>query len=434
MLTKILAIVPLLILMAFPLSGTEKLSTEELIRDLGDADAMKRAQAADELGDRGEKLGLDALVAATTDADPKVQMAVVKAISKIQDPRQVSAMSTAVRNTKAKAQEEAVHRLTEIYIPASDRNALVELWATIAELFNPPHPLRVEPWIDVDQQAIDAIVFVLDDKTSDNRILAAATLGILRASPALPRLTFYLRSPNEKMVRTCVRSIGYIGRTEVGVELVPLLKHSDEEIVIDAVRVLGQFRYRPALSELQRFLDYTNKKEYRRVALQAISRIGDPSSETTMRKYYNSDDKELRQYAIEGIGRMGLDHYRDTLEKDFQREKSKPIRLALCFSLYALNQKAYIDTIVHSLDDRVYKHQARGYLVELGSKAVPDLAGYLKAEDKQLKIRIIQILGKMRQPEAIRYLEPYLKDQDLEVVQAATDAVKELKQIQDLAA
>jgi len=175
------------ILVALPLWAGEKLSTEELIRNLKSSDSRTRIEAADELGDRGEKLGLDALIQATTDKDAKVQMAVVKALSKINDPRKVSALSAAVRNTKKDAQREAIHRLTEVFIPSRDQGALEELWASIAQLFNPPHPVVAEPWIQVDQEAVDAITFVMDDPSSENRIEAAATLGILRATLALPR-------------------------------------------------------------------------------------------------------------------------------------------------------------------------------------------------------------------------------------------------------
>ena len=422
------------ILVALPLWAGEKLSTEELIRNLKSSDSRTRIEAADELGDRGEKLGLDALIQATTDKDAKVQMAVVKALSKINDPRKVSALSAAVRNTKKDAQREAIHRLTEVFIPSRDQGALEELWASIAQLFNPPHPVVAEPWIQVDQEAVDAITFVMDDPSSENRIEAAATLGILRATLALPRLIHYLKSPSEKMVRTCVRSIGYIGKPDAGAHLIPLLKHPEEEIVIDAVRVLGQFRYKPALPELQDFLNYTNKKDYKRVALQAISRIGDPSSEPTIRKFYNSADEMMRQYAIEGVGRIGLKSYTQTLEIDFQREKSKQIKLAQCFSLFSLERTAYIDTIVRSLDDREYKGQAHGYLIELGSRAVPHVAEYLKTSEKDFKIRLIYMLGKMHHSDAIQYLEPYLQDKDLEVAQAATDAIRELRQIRNVPA
>ena len=109
-------------------------STEELIQNLQSPDAAKRQKAAEVLGDRGEKLGVDALVAATTDKDPKVQMAVVKALGKINDPRQVSSLSTALRNTSGDAQKEAMHLLTAIYIPTSDRNALEELWTSMVKL------------------------------------------------------------------------------------------------------------------------------------------------------------------------------------------------------------------------------------------------------------------------------------------------------------
>lgn len=410
----------------------EKLSTQELLDNLKSSDATKREKAAKELGDRGEKLGLEALIQATGDKDEKVQMAAVVAIGRINDPSIVSALSTAVRNSRGKAQKQAMHLLTEHYIPSADHGSLQELWASIEKLFSPPHPVVVEPWIQVDREAIDALAFVLDDKNSENRVEAAANLGILRAEPAIPRLAYYLRSPNEKMVRTCVRSIGYIGKRESGADLIPALKHSDEKIVADVARVLGQFRYREALPELVRLLDYSRDKELKKASLQAISRIGDPSSEQIMKKYFASDDRDFRRYAIEGFGRMKLQGYLDPLKREFQRENSRQIKLALSFSLFELGDTAYIDTLVRSLEDSLYSEQVREYLFELGAQAVPKVADYLKVQDSSFRIKVIRLLGDMHQTGAITYLEPYMKDKNLEVAQAATDAIRELKKIENL--
>lgn len=414
------------------LFAAEKLSTEKLIQNLNNPSPSVRQEAARELGDRGEKLGVEALLQATSDKDPNVQLEVVKALGKINHPTIVSSLSTATRNTGGDAQKEAIHLLTEQYIPTKDRNALQQLWASIQDLFNPSYPAIVEPWIQVDDEAINAILFALDQKESENRVEAAAALGILRAEQAVSRLAYYLRSPNERMVRTCIRSIGTIGKREAGAELVPLLKNTKEEVVKDAVRVLGIFRYRPALAELQQFLDYTNKKDFRRVALQAISRIADPSSESTMRKYMNSDDKELRQYAIEALGRTGLKKYIEMLQVQFQREKSQQIKLAMCFSLYLLGESAYIDSLVRNIGEGIYQDQVREYFFELGQRAVPSVAAYLKTADKSFKLKLIQILSEMRQPSAIPYLEPYLKDENQEIAQAATDAIRILKRVQSL--
>ncbi len=410
----------------------EKLSTQQLLDNLNSPDANKREEAAEELGDRGEKLGIDALIHATGDKEQKVQIEAVVALGKINDPRQVEALSTAVRNSRGNAQKEAMHLLTEHYIPTADRGALKELWNSMEDLFSPPHPIVVEPWIQVDQQAIDALVFVLDDKNSENRIEAAADLGILKAEPAIPHLATYLHSPNEKMVRTCVRSIGYIGKKESGEYLIPSLQHSDEKIVADAAMVLGLFRYRDALPELIRLLDYSRDYELKKASLQAISRIGDPSSEPIMKKYFSSDDKDFRQYAIEGFGRMRLQGYLDPLKREFQRENSRQIKLALSFSLFMLGDTAYIDTLVRSLDDSLYSQQVRFYLFELGGQAVPKIADYLKVQDVSFRIKVIRILGDMHQTGAISYLEPYMKDKNVEVAQAATDAIRELKKIENL--
>ncbi|HSP06833.1 MAG TPA: HEAT repeat domain-containing protein, partial [Acidobacteriota bacterium] len=372
-----------------------KQSTDELLAALKSEKASTREKAARELGERGEKLGLQALVAATADKDKNVQMAAVVAIGKINDPGQVSALCKAVRNANGEAQKEGLHLLTEHYIPNYDRDSLKEMWKSMADVFNPPHPAIAEPWIPVDDEAIDAILFVLDDKNSENRIEAAATLGILRTDKAIPRLTYYLNSPNPKMARTCVRALGYIGKSDSGSALVPMMKHSDREVVIDSIRVLGQFRYAPALPDLTQFLEFNRDERYKEVALQAISRIGDPSSEQTVKKYYSSSNKEMRQYSIEAFGRMKLRGYLDPLKRELQKEKDMRLKLAMCFSLFALGDPAYIESLVRALPDRIYKPQAREYIIELGKPAVPQVAGYLKSEKKELRLEVIRILADM---------------------------------------
>lgn len=420
----------LIALLCLPAFLLAKQSTEELISALKSDKASTREDAAKELGERREKLGLQALVEATGDKEEDVQMAAVEAIGKIPDPGQLSALCQAVRRSRAKAQKEALHQLTQHYIPNYDRDSLQEMWKSMADVFDPPHPAIAEPWIPVDNEATDAVLFVLDDKNSENRIEAAAVLGILRSEKAIPSLTYYLNSPNSKMVRTCVRALGYIGKEDTGADLVPMMKHADREVVIDSIRVIGQFRYKPALPELARFLEYNRDDRYKRITLQAISRMGDPSSEQIMKKYYASDDKELRQYAIEGFGRMKLRNYMDPLKRDIQTEKDRRLKLALAFSLFELGDTAYIETLVRALPDRVYRAQAREYIVELGQPAVPQVAAYLKTEDKTLRIQVIRVLADMHQTDAISYLEPWMKDKDLEIAQTATDAIRELKRAQ----
>lgn len=409
----------LLILVLLPtIAIAGKLSTDDLIRNLQTGDAGQRAEAAKELGERTESLGMPALVTATKDKDPKVQMAVVQAIGQIKNLDQMHALCEAVRNTGGDAQREAIQLLNQRYLPKQKGYAD----KAILKLERPTdwYPM-------IDSEAVDALLFVLDDQKSVNRIQTAAALGMLKVERALPRLDYYLKSPNEKMTQICVRAVGNIGRKDEGAGLIPLLKHPNNDIVVDTVRVLGYFHYQPALSELQHFLDYSNKKEYKRVALQAISRIADPSSEPTLKKYSHDDDTLMRQYAIEGFGRVGLKQYTDGLERDFLREKNKQIKLALSFTLFKLGRAAYLDNLVRAMDDEPYEDMVRGYFVELGDSAVAPLAGYLKPANKKFKIELMGMLSDMGSETAIPFLEPYLKDPDVDIAQAATDSIRELK-------
>jgi HEAT repeats len=131
----------LLVLFSFALAFTafaaEKLSTEELIQNLKATNPKVREEAAKEVGDRGEKLGLEALDQATLDKDPKVQLAVVEALGKIQNPQQVVYLGRAIRNTSGKAQEKAMRLITEIYIPSQEHGKLRELLNSLSALLDP---------------------------------------------------------------------------------------------------------------------------------------------------------------------------------------------------------------------------------------------------------------------------------------------------------
>ena len=418
--------------LAVPSFAAEKLSTDELIQNLKDKDPKIREEAAKEVGARGEKLGLEALDEATLDKDPKVQFAVVEALGKIHHPQQVTYLSRAIRNTRGEAQKKAMSLLTEIYIPGHEHGRLKKLWFTVSGLFDPPEVTIVEPWMRVEPEAIDSVIFVLDQKDSENRIEAAATLGLLRAKSAVPRLAFYLRSPNTRMVRTTVRSMGYIGDRSAGPHLVPMLKHSDEDVVVDTARVLGQLQYAEALPELHKMFEYSDDDDYRHASFGAISRIADPSYESWMVKMLDSEDKRLQISAIEGIGRMNLRQHVQRLQLHFQREKSRSVKMALSFSLFLLGEPAYIDTLVLNLKERDFESKAESYLIELGPHAVAPVASYLKDSDKDFRIRLIDLMGNMHQPEAIPYLEPYLKDKEVEVAQAATHAVGKLRRMQQV--
>ena len=127
---------------------------------------------------------------------------------------------------------------------------------------------------------------------------------------------------------------------------------------------------------------------------------------------------------------MKLRNYLDPLKRDIQTEKDRRLKLALAFSLFQLGDQAFIETLVRALPDRVYRPQAREYIVELGTPAVPQVAGYLKSEEKPLRLQVMRVLADMHQPEAIGYLEPWMKDKDIEIAQTATDAIRELRRTQ----
>jgi HEAT repeat protein len=138
-------------------------------------------------------------------------------------------------------------------------------------------------------------------------------------------------------------------------------------------------------------------------------------------------DLDKRRIAIEALGRLADPSSVDTFKKDFQREGNEEVRLAYAFALTLLGDRAFVDSLVLALPSRTHGRRCREYLLELGTEILPHLAPYLADPEAEVRAELCDIYGLLGDAAAIPVLTPLLNDANSKVADRANLAVERLR-------
>jgi HEAT repeat protein len=256
---------------------------------------------------------------------------------------------------------------------------------------------------------------------------AALALGILGGSSALRDLTTALQDPVPAVRAAAATAIGKVGTAADGRSLVPLLGDESAEVRDRALHALGVLRVKEAGPELATLYESNRKKPLGTKVLSTLSRIGDSSQGNLFVEVMQDSDAERKRLAVEGLGRISDAARLEALKKDYQRERNEEVRLAYCFALTLMGDRAFLDSIVLALPSRSLGDRARSYLIEMGRGVLPNLYPYLADQDAEIRASLADIIGAIGDPEAIPRLTPLLSDPSARVADHANRAVERLR-------
>ena len=109
-------------------------------------------------------------------------------------------------------------------------------------------------------------------------------------------------------------------------------------------------------------------------------------------------------------------------------EKTEELRSAYAFAIFLFGDRPFLDTVVLGLSgpkDRA--RQARGYVEELGARALPEVLDYLGEPDPKIRSGLCDALAEAGVSNAVSAIEPLTRDKDGEVARSAQRAVAILK-------
>jgi HEAT repeat protein len=430
------------------IARAETQSLETLLAYLKSPNASTRQDAARKLGERRirNQLAVEALaVTARKDEDHDVRAEALQSLGMIKDFSALPEMIDGLKDPILDVRLVAIRSLVALYTE-HDIDFITNRRAGW-NLFNPfldtnDHEI-VEPYVTVDPIIVTAIAeSARSDRERDARISAIRAIGVLRGAAAIPSIADAFNADQDLRIEV-LRAFIKIGDQSAGPHLIPFFRDSNQKVRTQAMVAAGMLKYKPAVEPLLSVYGLgpekkgTFKKVTDRVkgrltylpprdeaALWALSLIGDEKAEQTFVENMTDNDADRRQYAIEGLARIADPRYMDQISRLVLTEKNNDVRIAEYWALYRMGSTANIQYVVRKLETD-QENQVRAYLLESTSPA--DLYPYVRSSSKEVSQKVIEILGRIGDPETIKELEPVVRTSSASTADVATVAIKRIE-------
>ncbi|HLA76026.1 MAG TPA: HEAT repeat domain-containing protein [Vicinamibacteria bacterium] len=403
-----------------------KPSFEDLVANLKSPNAKTREAAAVALGKSGRRDVVASLAALVRDPEPRVRLEVARALSQLKDPTAIPALVTALGDGDPQIREEAIGGMVGIYADR-ERVGPVDRFLRVFsdELDRPTGGLygRVDPAV------IQGLARSLRDENKATREEAALALGILDGKGAIADLQTALADPDADVRGAAATALGKIGTAKDGRALIPLLADDSYPVKLRALHALGTLRVQEAAPPLREMYEANRRREIGLKVLETLSRIGDSGQAELFQQLIQDPDPEKKRLGIEGLARISDPSRMAAFKKDYQREGNQELKLAYAFAITRMGDHAFLDSLVLSLPARTVGSRSRGYILELGSDVLPELFPYLNDPDAEIRAQLCDIIAILGDPEAASRLTPLLNDPSGNVSDRANRAIEHLRRL-----
>ena len=375
-----------------------------------------------------QTLPFEDVVGNLTNPDPELRIAAVRLLRDAQYPEAVVPMAQLVNDPVLEVQLEAIAAELSFFlieeIPEEGRVALVFEGRSRAERayemgFTATWPKR--PPVEL----VAALVKAIDDDEAPVRLEALYTLGVIGAgvidADAARRLSAALEHYDPAVRAVAARVAGRLEVQAATEGLIKALHDASVDVRRAAMRALGDIKAESAVTPLAEQLTYHGAGPGAVAALDALARIGHPSSIPLFEARLADPDPWMRRAAAEGMGRAGAHSASERLRDAAIMDESRMVRVAMAFGLNALGEARAVRMIdlVESVETM---RQVQGYLFELGPPVVPQLLPRLHEAFVPTRRAVIETLGVLGNASVEPALARFLDDKDADVAKAATIA------------
>jgi HEAT repeat protein len=402
------------------------------------SDPKQRSRTARDLAKQGSE-AIPKLQAMLADPVVDVRIEVVKGIVDIGTQASLAALIQATRDGDPEIQIRASDGLVNFYLPGYVRTGLSasvrRIGSALMAKFTDTTDQVIDPYVEVRPEVVAALgKLAASGAAAESRANAARACGILRGRAALGDLYEALHSKDSQIIYESLTAIRKIGDPSAAPHIAFLLRDLDEKVEAAALETTGLLRNREALPDLRRVLANPASNKIRRAALTAIAMIPDETSRPDYIRYLSDKDEGMRAAAAEGLARLKNPADLPALEKAFNDERKMPPRLSLAFALVMVGKSetsefSPLRYLLNSLNSAAWRGVARAFLIELARdpairRPIQDAAG---SATKAEKIELAQILGASGGRDTLACLEALSHDPDTEVAAAGINALRTLK-------
>ena len=284
-------------------------------------------------------------------------------------------------------------------------------------------PLVVPPVV------LTGLTATLRDRNLQVRLNATYAAGVIATTPdaaLVSALIDSLTHPEREIRFAAARVLGRLAAGSAGDALIFAMNDPVDEVRYAAVEAIGEVRAERALQALEDQIAYYERGEIVILALQALARIGHPSSAPRFEGLVSDANPNVRRIAVEGMARASAPERVFELEARLATESDPAVRLAMAFAL-ASRGRAYLDQLVDDMTRPETADLARRYMTELATSATQDLHPFLHNSNAGVRLAAADILGFVGTAADVAALEPLTRDPDTAVVSAGDLAVKRIR-------
>jgi HEAT repeat protein len=405
----------------------DRRATGALVAALTDPElALPAAGALALIGDAG---AFDALLGLLGHADTAVRQAVIGALNSIGHADMPVRIMPLLDDPHPVVRESAV-RIAGYFGYRECLGRILELCADSSE---PVRRAAIDhlPFFG-DRRAIAVLVDALERDTPVVRAAAATALARLDENDALPPLIRALDDADPWVRYFALRSIGAFGNASASRAVVRVLEHDRAgQVRLAAVDALGRLDPPEVVTMLQP-LTVSSDADLARAAIRALGRTRDARAQPILESLTRAADAGRRMEAVAAIGVRGGFEAAATLQWVAAADAEADVSGAAIAALVAIGSRGGEDAtaattaLIALTAERAKRETVIASLAGLPPRRIGDLASGLGHPSPDVRRATIEALGRMRQPDASRWIERALEDA-VPAVRAA--AVAELRRL-----
>ena len=374
--------------------------------------ASARDASAGQAGQPAIPPSLQQVAQEVDSADAKVRRRALRSLRERGGPEPLALLGRLVNDEELDIREDAIDLAMRIYVQPPSKHSVgsAEEGFLLA-------PYRATPW-PAPPDLVRGLVRALADEYPSVRRDSAYVLAIVAPVPVSSSAAFELQaslSDRDPSVRiAAARALGRLRVRPSGIALVGRVNDEILDVRLASMRALGDLKETSAVPALTDQFNFYVKGIAGRAALDALARIGDPSSAPLFEGQTDSGYPAHRRSAYEGLARTGTAKVTaPRIEGALASERDKRVRLAMSFALASAGRP--IAPVVDGVLDDDLSEQALEYLVEVGRTHAVDLAERLRDQNPVVRQYVAIALGFVGGPDATAALTAASTDTNADV-------------------
>jgi len=376
--------------------------------------------AAGALAKIGDRAAFEGLIELMGERDAGVRQAVISALNSIGHPDMAARMAQYLIHEDPIVRESAV-RIAGYFGYEVCIDLILERCSDESENVRYA-AIQCLPFLE-DKRAFETIVKALEGDTPRVRAAAAYALGQLEEKDAILYLKKALQDKDPWVRYFASKSAGEKKDPEV-LEILSQMVQNDpaNQVRISAVEAIGNIGSANAVSILARFIGDDNF-DIARTAINALGKVNHPDAITYLLSSVHSSDRAIRVETIKALGNRGGKEAIEVLKWVASSDKNEEIAAEAIESLCHIGSREAIAALIELTSDKSKRNICVAKLSQFLGRYIEWIAEGLKNKNPVVRSSIVDVLARMRHPDATEALVLALEDEDTSVRLAAVNAL-----------